>query len=183
MLSFIDSLSRFGILALLVTGCVQIEPWTREKQEAVTTEIIPGATVAQTVRAAENVVKLAGGDNVSFDFRPNGFVGSRRYSAFLVVSAMSGTYTFDFTATPAAGGTLATLRIAQNSTTYTTLGALPDGGSFWDLEGAYNLFFDRVKAQTGNGQWITCSQTKAVYGLVSTHFEPLCLSAQDRTPG
>lgn len=182
MLRWTDSYSRFGVIALLLAGCVQTEEWTREKQTAVTTETISGVTPAAAIAAAEQVMRLSGGNQVSFDYRDDGFRASRRYSAYFVIGAVAGTYHFDFAAKPGSGGTQMQLRISQDATTFAAVGALPEANQLWDLEGAYELFFDRVEALTKGTTWTTCGDTKATYGLVSTHFEPMCLAARDASP-
>lgn len=182
MLRWVDSYSRFGVIALLLAGCVQTEEWTREKQQQVTTETISGVQPAAAIAAAERVMRLSGGDRVSFDYRDDGFRSSRRYSAYFVIGAVSGTYYFDFVAKPSNGGTAMELRISQDATTFAAVGALPEPSRLWDLEGAYELFFDRVEALTKGTSWPSCADTKARYGLVSTHFEPLCLASRDASP-
>lgn len=182
MLRWADSFSRFGVIALALTGCVQTEEWTREKQAAVTTETLAGVQPSAAIAAAERVMRLSGGNNVSFDYRDDGFRASRRYSAYFVIGAVTGTYHFDFSAKPGGGGTQMQLRISQDATTYASVGALPEPNRLWDLEGAYELFFDRVESLTKGTPWVSCTDTKAAYGLVSTHFEPMCIAARDASP-
>lgn len=178
------TLAAYGAgFALLLAGCVPPAEWTRERQTTVTTRDFSSVSPEQLTRAAENVLRLADGGDVSFDFRDAGFRAARPYSVYFVIGAAQGTYIFDFAASRSGGSTRAELKIYAEATSFTAVGPIPTSASLWELEGAYQLFFDRLSATLeGGGTWTTCQGAPTKFGHMGVHFEPLCVGATDSTP-
>lgn len=164
--------------AVLTSSCGAPENWTREQQESITTRSFPGQSTAQIVEAAETVLRLAGGENIRFDYRSSGFVARRSAAAFFIIGGQLGDYVFDFSAQTGR----AELRIIYNTSAVTTLGVLPANTEVSQVEGSYALFFSRLAYLLGrNDTWVPCDNARRDLNL-RTSFEALCLNAPDLRP-
>mgnify|MGYP000099415289 CR=1 FL=1 len=172
------------MILVFLAGCMSSEDeWTREKQESVTTRILTNVSTSQAISAAERVFRLADSKDVSFDYRPNGFVAERKSFFYFIIGGDFTTYVFDVHASAVQGGTRLTMRASAKSTTTTVAGVSPSGGALNRAEGLYQLFFSRLAFLLGqSSKWISCEDARTEIGTRLFHFEPLCLNADDERP-
>lgn len=170
------SLLMFAGLAL--AACSAPEPWTREDQARATNASFPGHTSSEIVDAAEQVLRLADPDGVTFEYRDNGFVASRSAAAFFIIGGQLGQYIFDFSTE----GSSAELRAYSNTSAVTTMGVLPQGQVLAQEETLYALFFSRMRVLLdGEGEWVPCLHAARTLGTRGGP-DALCLNAEDTMP-
>lgn len=172
----------FSLSALLcVAGCVPEEPWTRERQEQVTTATlaVPPSTA---LRAAERAVRELDPRSTSFDFTANGFRASRQFNAFMVIAAMQGTYVYDVQVARDGAGSRIETRIYSSGSAITAAGVSPTGSSMWQVADAYQLLIDRVRYHSGlTADWVSCEEARSKYNTNGA-IEPICLGATATDP-
>ncbi len=167
--------------ALTLAGCVAEEPWTRERQERVTTATLPVGPDA-ALRAAERAVRELDPRSTKFDFSPSGFKATRQFSAYMVIAAMQGTYLYDVQVRPATEGSVINVKIYAYSTAITAAGVSPASGNMWQVDDAYQLLLDRTRYHAGVlNDWVSCEEARARYGTNGA-IEPICLGAVARDP-
>lgn len=176
-------IARLLATAVFLSGCVAAPQWTRERQEQLTQTVFPGKTPIQVRNAAEQVMRLSGGNKVSFDYKNDGFTAHRPYFLYFVIGAASGTYIFDFSTSSSSNGSTGELRISTTSSVTTASGVIPSGdSSLWEGEGAYKLFYARMRHLLyGNPAWIKCDAA-ATLGHPARTAEPMCIGAADTAP-
>lgn len=188
-----------GILSslMLLQGCAPQSPtWTRERAAEVTSRTFSGSSASEVVKAAENVLRLADGNDVVFDYRDDGFSANRSFFVFAVIAAASGSFRFDFAVEPSGNGTKAVLKIYSTSQGTGAAAAPAPGGMIFvpstqpatsgvlvTTSSSYDLFFSRLAYLLGQGdRWISCDVARDTMAQGVGSLEPLCLAATDQAP-
>lgn len=165
---------------VMLAGCVEeAPPWTRERQQAVTTRSYQGMDDARVRSAMQEVLLLADGGGVHFEHFQHGFRGTRRASVFMLIAAFNGTYDFDAAVTNG----VAELRIYASTTGVSAAGYMASGPGLNQAPRLYDLYFARLNYLLGlSDEWITCADAPKKFGGTSGFYEPLCLGAVDEVP-
>lgn len=165
-----------------LAACVPAEePWTRERQEAVTQRSYANTSPRTAIDAAETVIRRIEPSAVSFEFTSDGFEATRNVYAFVIFGEIGGNYRYSVRARPAGSGTVLEFRTYANLSTVTTTGTYPaGGGALIQTPGAYQLFFARTDNLLGRREaWITCKEAPDALGVRASQIEPLCFGARD----
>lgn len=184
-LSMVRGACMLAVAAIFTSGCVATEqPWTRERQEAVTKRSYADVAPQKAVGAAEEVMRRIDPAAITFEFTGDGFNATRKVYAFLIFGEISGNYSYSVRAKPAGGGSVLEFRTYANLSTLTTTGTYPNGGgAFVQGNGAYDLFFARVDHLLGKRQdWVSCKDAPKVLGVKVGQTEPLCFGARESAP-
>jgi hypothetical protein len=177
-----------AVLAVLASGCAVQPQLSREEFLALTTRDYPGVTAEQAIAAAERVFRLADGDDFAIAHREDGFSATRDWMAYLVITFVSGTDTWDLRARPIADGTRLTLSSASVSAATNAMIVAPGiavpysgpaTGKVITTPALYELFWARLDWMLGRREtWIDCP---SVGEFVAAHklwgdITPLCNS-------
>lgn len=171
-----------GTALLANSGCVEAPPWTRERQDSLTVQLLPVAPAA-AIRAAEKAVREIDPRSVTLDYRDDGFVATRSFFTYMVIAAAQGSYTYAVTAEPAAGGSRLTAKIYADVNTITATGTSPGAANMWQAEESYMLLHERIRFHAGlSDAWVSCDNAPKALGTGQLGYEPLCLGATARGP-
>lgn len=183
----------------LLAGCAlpKRQELTREQWLTVTRHTFPGVTKDQAIVAAERVLKLADGDDVSVVHNEDGFVATRPWSVYLVLTAVFGLDTWGISVQSAETGSVVKLGVASQAQALmpvptargdASVGTMPGMGGF-AVNGTaiYDLFWARMAYLLGQRDtWMSCAEADARVkaGTVWGTNEALCNSfnVKDETP-
>lgn len=176
-------LQKMVLLASL-GGCVSEQPWDRAQQNTITSRSFAGHTSADLLRAAEIAFRRSDPKNTSFDYQSDGFIATRRVSAYFVIAAMNGNYQFRVSTTRNGDKSILSIKAYANLTAITAAGAQPSAiGTFVESKGTYDLMFERVSYALGDREsWLGCAEARSELNVPSGELEPVCLAAHEAAP-
>ncbi len=183
------------ILLLAIVSCVSQRKMTREEWLAAGQRKYTKIDKETLIKAAEKVLNLADASDITYSYTNNGFVASRQWLVYVVISASMGTDFWTFEVKETTDGLLATIqpsRIAGTTTAYaapqgqaSTI-TTPSQGMPAQGDAIYDLFWSRLDFVLGlNKQWMSCDDAdkkvsdKKVWGTT----DHLCnLTMKDEYP-
>ncbi len=168
------------LVALALAGCATAQPQlSREQWLDLKTKTYQGATSAQVNGAAEQLFRLADGDDftLSYPADGSGMKASRRWLIYFVIGAVMGTEEWTIQAEQRPGSTWVGVDVRN------AIGGFVGPGPLQPLESQalYDLFWSRMDYLLGQSTvWRTCDMQSArkLPGLL----EPLCQNADDAVP-
>lgn len=197
-------LIALALSVILAAGCAA-QPMTREqslslREEtiAATVRVYPDKSPADLIAAAEELLRLADGDDMRFAHDETGFNANRWWMVYVVLAFVSGTDFWRFTAVPTedGGGTKATVNVStqmQNTTPTPTTGGAWSAGTGPAMSApyggtaVYEIFWARMDYLLGlRPDWMSCveSNQRLKSGAVRGANDPLCNSfnLRDESP-
>lgn len=169
---------------------------TREEWLQVTSREYLGVTIDQAVSAAEEVLRLADGDDFKIFHADDGFHATRNWTIYLVLAAATGTDYWRVTAQEIDGGVKLSVQVNTQSQ---AISAMPTTSGAWaaftgplagrPVEGTaiYDLFWGRMDYLMGlRPDWMTCemARDRVKQGIVWGRRDALCdpFNTRDQVP-
>ncbi|MES2770274.1 MAG: hypothetical protein V4596_14120 [Bdellovibrionota bacterium] len=176
----------FLILILLLSSCAH-RNMTREEWLEVGQRTYSNTTKEQLIKNAEKILVLADGDDFKFIHKPNGFVASRSWLIYLVISATMGTDHWNFEVQEKDGKLIATVNASQTAGSVTGYAVNNQAGTVTTptmgtpIQGTaiYDTFWNRLDYLQGlKNDWMDCKRANRKIKDKETwgNIEPLCLS-------
>ncbi|MCB9965765.1 MAG: hypothetical protein H6855_06760 [Rhodospirillales bacterium] len=172
------------------------KPLSREEYLQTTTREYTGFSQEEVISAAEEVLKLADGDDFIFSHTKNGFSATRNWSVYVVLAAAMGTDFWQFQAVPQ--GDIIKAEVIVSTSSSAISGAymgngiaapmtIPAGSASVAGNALYDLFWSRLDYILGTSdKWRSCkeqAQLKKV-GVIWGNDDGLCNSfnVKDMSP-
>lgn len=176
------------LLLAMMTGCSATphKQLSREEWLDVYSQDYAGVTKEQVINAAENLFRLADGNDFSIIHTEDGVYATRNWLVYMVLAAASGTDYWKLTVAPTDNGVRATVRVNTQSQSIVpmpttsdamTAGTTPMSGRPVEGTAVYDLFWNRMDYLLGKSPtWMTCKMAKEKIekGEVWGTIEPLC---------
>lgn len=155
------------IVSLMLSSCASTPPLSRDEWLRMTNRTYEGVTKEQALAAAEQILRLADGNDFMIAHSDEGFVASRNWSVYLVLAASFGTDVWQLRA--AEYGTTGTKVSVSVSTQFGAVGAVatgpstvaplttPSAGSAVNGTAIYEVFWARMDYLLGRSPvWMDC---------------------------
>lgn len=155
------------LLSVMLSSCASKPPLSRDEWLRMTTRTYEGVTKEQVLAAAEQVLRLADGNDFMVAHSDEGFVASRNWSVYLVLAASFGTDVWQLRA--AEYGTTGTKVSVSVSTQVGAVGAVatgpstaapmttPSAGGAVNGTAVYEVFWARMDYLLGRSPvWMDC---------------------------
>jgi hypothetical protein len=175
------------IAASLLTGCVTPHPqMTRAEYLKTTNRIYPGKTPEQVFTAAEELFRLSDGNDFQIQYTDDTLSTQRRWSRYLVFTAIFGMDYWTVRAIPVDGGTKVTINEGTAANALVPLATAGGDISVTSIPGnatpsvgtaLYDVFWERLDYLLGVKQhWLTCDEADKMVkgGVVWGDNTPLC---------
>ena len=172
---------------VIFSACVSTPTLSREEWLSMTNRTYEGVTKEQAISAAERLLRLADGNDFMIAHNDDGFIATRNWTVYLVLSGAAGTDSWFIRAVENAnGGTRITVNV---STQAAGMGAVVTGPNsaapvttpavVGAVNGTaiYDVFWARMDYLLGRRKiWMTCTAAnqKVADGLVWGDNSPLC---------
>lgn len=181
--------SSIFVLGAILAGCATSgPPMSREEYLATTQRVYEGKTPDETLNAAEQLFRLADGDDFTFHHNDDALLAHRNWSIYIVLAATFGSDQWLIKAQEVDGGTKVSAQVGTSSgniipapTTGGDMAAFgtPGGGSPVRGTAIYDLFWARMDYLLGKtDHWMTCAEAdqRVKDGIVWGKNEALCNS-------
>ncbi|WP_413612881.1 hypothetical protein [Bdellovibrio sp. HCB-110] len=172
-----------GVLTVLTASCAHQKQLSRDEWLALTQRNYSGVTKETLIAKAEEVLRLADGDDFKFHHSENGFTASRNWLVYIVIGAASGTDVWNFQVEPTTDSWKVKVSVSTTSgnTSATAVGAIttPNQSSTEQGNAIYNIFWNRLDYLLGKStQWMDCrlASRKLSSGEYFGNDEALCNS-------
>jgi hypothetical protein len=161
------------LLLALAAGCAAPPRMTRDEAIAATSRTYAkGIAPEDVLRAAEEVFRLADGDDFTFHHTQDSLSATRNWLLYLIIGATTGTDHWAVKAQPGPDGTTrATVQLGTVSQDILPMavspalwipGVMPASANPPLGRAVYDLFWDRVDYQLGLREtWVDCKQADA----------------------
>lgn len=161
---------------------------TRDEWIKATNRTYDGITKEQLIRAAEQVLSLAGGEYMKVAHTEDGFDARRDWHYYVVLQSETGSDHWAFRASSTPSGAKGTIQLTARRQLY-AYGVLPATEKNKTVEGTaiYDLFWSRMDYMLGiNPTWTTCDMStgKIEQGSIWGETSALCgvLFMDNKTP-
>lgn len=173
-----------SVLTALTASCAHKKrQLNRDEWLVLTQRNYSGTSKEQLIAKAEEVLRLADGEDFVFYHSEDGFTASRKWSVYFVIGAAAGTDIWNFQVNPATDGWKAKISVSSNSgnTSATAVGVVTTPNQSSEVQGnaVYSIFWSRLDYLLGkNEQWMDCrlASKKQSSGEYFGNDEALCNS-------
>lgn len=154
---------------LALSACATSPPTlSRPEYLAATNREYPNRTPEQVIAAAEEVLKLDDGDDVKIADNPTGFVATRNWVMYLVLTDVFGVDTWVANTQPMGNGTKVNVQVGTQTSALMPLAA--SNGSVYEMNGPtianpvqgtaiYDVFWARLDYLLGlRPDWMSCDE-------------------------
>lgn len=162
-----------GFLSLILVGCAAKNPeLTREEWLDIHNQTYEEASSEEVIAAAEEVLRTADPNDVTFTHREDGFLSTRPFLYYFVLAATSGQDFYDLSVEERdAGGVIASLYMSRSASTLAgqptgagsgaSVTTIPGNAAPVQSPASYFGFWKRVDYFLGlEDDWYTCDRIK-----------------------
>lgn len=153
---------------LMLVGCVTQPTMSREEWLQTTTREYRGVTVDQVAQAAEQIFRLADGNDFTIVHSADGLYASRSWLVYLVLAASMGTDHWKITVVPTEGGVTASAYVSTQIGSVApmataggdiSVGSTPTIGQPVNGTAIYDVLWARMDYMLGlSPSWMTCQE-------------------------
>ncbi len=180
---------RMILIVSLLTACASNPKLSDEEYKALTNQEYIGVTKDQVLQAAEELLRLADGDDFKIEKSLESLSALRRWREYYVVSYEWGDDQWQVKTYPTNGGIATVVHISRKVGYSGNMVFISDGQSAYSVNGTaiYDLFWGRMDYLLGKRQdWMTCemSNDRIKQKIVWGSNDPLCnkLNIKDNKP-
>ncbi|WP_159299822.1 hypothetical protein [Spiribacter sp. SSL99] len=161
-----------GFISIVLVGCASNPELSREEWLDIHNHTYPDASAEEVISAAEEVLRTADPNDVTFTHREDGFLATRQFLYYFVLAATSGQDFYDLTATEREdGGVDVSLYMSRSESSLVgqptggggaSVTTIPGNASPIQSPAAYFGFWRRIEYFLGQEDtWYTCDRIKA----------------------
>lgn len=181
------------LIIYLLSACTSIPTISKEEYIALTNRQYDNVTKNQVIKASEELLRLADGDDFKFEYTTtNNFdtevlIGERNWVVYYVLSTSSGKDKWKISATQAGENTKVSVQIFRNIFIQGTKIYPPGYGGYIANPAIFDLFWARMDYLLGKrSDWMTCtiSEMRVKQKIVWGDTDSLCntLNIKDNKP-